>query len=72
MISPLGTVALSEGLSMAFTISPDPGYHIADVKVDGVSVGAMASYTFDNVTADRNIATFFAITPQNPNASNCF
>ena len=44
-----------------FTITPDTGYHVADVLVDGVSVGAVTSYTFTNVTADHTIAASFAI-----------
>ena len=55
------------GGSATFTIAADPGYSIVDVLVDGVSVGAIASYTFSNVTADHTIAaTFiqtFVITP---------
>ena len=43
-------------------VTPDPGYHIADVLVDGVSVGAVStSYTFTNVTANHTIAATFAI-----------
>ena len=47
------------GDSATFTIIPDSGYHIADVKVDGVSVGAVDSYTFSNVTADHTITATF-------------
>ena len=38
-----------------------PGYHIADVLVDGGSVGAVSGYTFTNVTADHTIAASFAL-----------
>ena len=44
--------------------SPSPpatNYHVADVLVDGVSVGALTSYTFTNVTANHTIAASFAI-----------
>ena len=48
--------------SFTFAITPDAGYHVADVLVDGGSVGAVASYTFNNVTADHMIgATFIKI-----------
>ena len=40
----------------AFTITPATGYHVADVLVDGSSVGARTSYTFTNVTANHTIS----------------
>lgn len=43
------------------TITPDPCYNIADVLVDGSSVGAVTSYTFNNVTANYTITATFAI-----------
>ena len=49
------------GSDQAFTITPAAGYHVADVLVDGVSVGAVTTYTFTNVTADHTIAASFAI-----------
>jgi uncharacterized repeat protein (TIGR01451 family)/uncharacterized repeat protein (TIGR02543 family) len=49
------------GDSRTFTISPNAGYHIADVGVDGLSQGAIAVYTFTNVTADHIITATFAI-----------
>jgi hypothetical protein len=59
-IGPSGTVTLTNGASQTFTIARNPGYTIADVKVDGVSVGAVTSYTFSNVTASHTIAASFA------------
>src|SRR5207247_2526914 len=44
------------------TITPAAHYHVADVLVDGSSVGAVTSYTFSNVTGDHTIAATFAIT----------
>jgi hypothetical protein len=61
-ISPSGTVTLSKGLSKTFAIAPAAGYIVADVKVDGVSVGAVTSYKFANVTANHTIKAIFAIT----------
>ena len=60
-ISPSGSVTVNHGASQTFTIAPDKGYHVADVLVDGVSVGAMLSYTFDNVTVNHTISSSFAI-----------
>ncbi len=58
-IIPSGMVTLAEGASQAFTIKPNLNCHIADVKVDGVSVGAVESYTFSNLKAGHTInATF--------------
>jgi hypothetical protein len=60
-ISPSGAVVVNEGADQAFTIAPSTGYHIADVLVDAVSVGPVASYTFTNVVAPHTIAASFAI-----------
>src|SRR5258706_235192 len=61
VISPSGSVVVNYGSSQAFTITPNTGYHVADVLVDGSSVGAVTSYTFTNVTATHTIAASFAI-----------
>ena len=58
-ITPSGTVTVNDGANQAFSISPAGGYHVADVLVDGSSVGAVTSYTFTNVTANHTIAASF-------------
>src|SRR5205814_1423322 len=60
-ISPAGAVAVNCGANQTFTITPNACYHIADVLVDGSSVGAVASYTFNNVQTNHTIAASFAI-----------
>ena len=60
-ITPNGTTSVSFGGSQSYAIAADPCYSIADVKVDGVSVGAVASYTFSNVSADHTIAATFSL-----------
>ncbi len=60
-ISPSGTVAVAFGSNQTFAITPNVGYSIVDVKVDGASVGAVSSYTFNNVTAFHTIEALFAI-----------
>ncbi|MHB8136020.1 MAG: InlB B-repeat-containing protein, partial [Anaerolineaceae bacterium] len=60
-ISPTGAVTVNHGANQVFTITPATGYHVADVLVDGVSVGAVTSYTFNNVIANHTIAASFAI-----------
>ena len=47
-ITPSGDVFVPQFGSQTFTITPDTGYGIKDVLVDGVSVGAVSTYTFDN------------------------
>ena len=60
-ISPEGTVKISDQMNRTFTITPNEGYIIADVKVDGKSVGPRETYSFEKVTADHTIeATFSA------------
>ena len=49
------------GANQTFSHHPGGHYHVADVLVDGVSVGAVTSYTFTNVTANHTIAASFAI-----------
>ncbi|MBQ6276932.1 MAG: leucine-rich repeat domain-containing protein [Bacteroidales bacterium] len=65
-ITPSGEVSVDEGESQAFTITPNTGYRIASVMVDGTEnvtdqlVDGV--YTFENVTASHSIeATFEAI-----------
>ena len=58
-ISPSGNVVVEHGSSKSFTITPDSGYEIDDVLVDGSSVGKVSSYTFDNVTSDHTIEATF-------------
>src|SRR5205085_57587 len=59
-IAPSGTVLVTPGNSQLFTMTPAPCYHVADVLVDGGSVGAVTSYTFVNVSANHTIAASFA------------
>ncbi|MGE5463043.1 MAG: S8 family serine peptidase [Syntrophothermus sp.] len=56
-----GPAVVSHGGSARYTITPAVGYHVADVLVEGVSVGAVTSYTFTNVTANHTISASFAI-----------
>jgi hypothetical protein len=59
-ISPSGSVAVNSGGSQGFIIVPDRGYKIANVKVDGVSVGKASTYQFGNVQADHRIEVSFS------------
>ncbi len=64
-ISPFGTVTVNSGAAHAFTITPNIGFHILDVQVDGASVGAVAGYTFNNVTSNHTINVTFIANPAN-------
>jgi hypothetical protein len=58
-ITPSAKVAIGFGLSKMFAITPRGGYSIADVEVDGVSVGAVVTYMFSNLTSDHTIRATF-------------
>ncbi len=59
-ISPSGSVSVADGGSQTFNITANSGYNITNVAVDGVSQGAISSYTFTNVTVNHTIyATFY-------------
>jgi hypothetical protein len=60
-ISPAGATVVNEGTNRSYAITPNAGYHVANVTVDGVSQGALTSYTFSNVTANHTIAATFAL-----------
>ena len=47
--------------NVTFSITAATGHHIADVLVDGTSVGVRTSYTFSAVKADHTIEAVFAI-----------
>ena len=58
-ISPSGNVSVREGGDQTFTITPDKGYAVANVKIDGKSIGAVKSYTFENVSRTHTIEVIF-------------
>jgi hypothetical protein len=58
-ISPDTAQTVPKGTGRTFTISPDVGYQIADVSVDGVSQGRISSYAFTNVTSSHTISARF-------------
>ena len=59
-IFPVGNVSVAYGGEQAFTITPDDGYHVSDVKVDGKSKGPLSTFTFSQVAANRSIAVSFS------------
>ena len=67
-ISPSGSVSVREGRDQTFTITPDKGYAVANVKIDGKSIGAVKSYTFENVCRTHTIEVIFMKANGNPQA----
>ena len=65
-ISPSGNVSVREGRDRTFTITPDKGYAISNVKIDGKSIGAVKSYTFENVRRTHTIEAIFMKANGNP------
>ena len=53
------TTTILMGASATFNVIPDDGYEVLDVMVDGESVGAVTTYTFDEVTIQHSIAATF-------------
>ena len=65
-ISPSGNASVREGRDQTFTITPDKGYAVANVKIDGKSIGATKSYTFENVSRTHTIEVIFMKANGNP------
>lgn len=59
-ISPSGSTSVTEGNSKTYTITANTGYKIADVRVDGSSIGAASTYTFSGVSSSHTIKATFA------------
>jgi len=59
-ISPSGSASVTEGNSKTYTITANSGYKIADVKVDGSSIGAASAYTFSGISSSHSISATFA------------
>jgi hypothetical protein len=66
-IIPPGVTMLASGAAQDYSVTPDAGYGIFDVEVDGVSQGAISTYSFTNVTANHGIHASF--TPTGPGAT---
>ena len=65
-ISPSGSVSVREGRDQTFTITPDKSYAVSNVKIDGKSIGAVKSYTFENVSRTHTIEVIFMKANGNP------
>lgn len=58
-ITPAVSAPVPAGSNVSYAITPDAGYYISDVKIDGKSIGPVASYAFNNVQADHKIEAYF-------------
>ena len=65
-ISPSGNASVREGKDHTFTITPDKGYAVSRVLIDGKNVGAVKSYTFENVKKSHTIEVVFMKASGNP------
>ncbi len=64
VVSPNGTVAVTQNETQAFTLTPDPGYVVAKLAVDGADAAPAPSYTFTNVTKNHTLEVTFALESQ--------
>jgi hypothetical protein len=62
-MAPSGEVLINENYDITFQITADPYYRVADVLVDGQSVGAVSSYTFVSVTQEHTLVALFEALP---------
>ena len=62
-ISPGGATAVAQGGNQLFTFNPAAGFVVSDIKIDGVSVGAVSQYAFTNVTAPHSVEVAFVYSP---------
>jgi ABC-type transporter MlaC component len=59
-ISPQEKVSVNYRASRIFIITPAAGYKVNDVRIDGVSIGAVSSYVFGNIIGDHAITASFS------------
>ena len=72
-----GEISVSGGESLTLSITPDTGWSIKSVRVDGEELGAIESYTFERISSDHTITAEFDINaaggepdPQSPPEDN--
>jgi len=62
-INPEGEIKVEEGDDIEFNFTPDDGYIVDKVLVDGISVEIQKDFTFNNVDSDHTIEVEFAENP---------
>lgn len=68
-VTPEGKTTVKEGTAVMYTITPNKGYAIRTVYVDGVEVGNTASFNFSNVRGDHTISADFVEAPVQENTN---
>ncbi|WP_022766377.1 InlB B-repeat-containing protein [Butyrivibrio sp. XPD2006] len=68
-ISPSGDFNIPEGSSVTYNIMAQAGYRITAVTVDGKNIGAVSSYTFNNIRGAHSITASFEKIPEAPKKS---
>ena len=58
-LTPSGAVTVQEGSDQRFTLTPNDGYELAELRVDGTPITLSNSYTFTGVTADHTLSVSF-------------
>ena len=69
-ITPGGLVTVNQGTNKTFSMNSDPNFQILNVKVDGISLGTVSRYTFDNISTDHIIEVSFAFSGPEPEADS--
>ncbi len=69
-ITPDGKIRVRRNANKTFEIKPNAGYQISDVQVDGKSVEAKSTYTFENVKENHTISATFTTTTEQPAGKN--
>lgn len=69
-ISPAGDISVAAGSNRIFNMTPDSGYRIAGVQVDGHAQGSLSTYTFHNITANHSIHVDYTLDTLNIAASS--
>ncbi len=62
-ITGVGATHVFHGATQVYTLTPNTGYYVSDLTVDGVSQGPRTSYTFTDVTSDHTVSATFAALP---------
>ena len=65
-LSPTGLVEAEEGESVTIRVLPDEGYVLSELKVDGETVAAADTYTFEDLTENHTIYAVFRLAPETP------
>ena len=63
-IAPKGDTRVSAGGTQKYVMTPNPGYRVLSVRMDGMEIGALSEYTFENVIRDHSIIVSFEPLPR--------